>query len=134
MPTSGRRWRPSKSRWRRWLRVTIENVRKACFAAGEAPSSRLRDAWEIMTEAMFQGDPPDDEELDASGELQEVWNQRIDEMLAFEPLADVIEIRRALDQIRRFVRSFDSIDDLNDAIGVPSDSKHDEDRDESDAS
>lgn len=98
----------------------IDSVRQWCFAHGEQPHPRMRDAWDIFMESILQcldlrpGCEASEEELKQQREMMV-------HALSFESQVDREAIIEALIQLQRFTASFPNAEGWLTAMGMPPD-------------
>jgi len=107
----------------------VEAVRKWCFANRVAPHPRLAEAWDIVSEAMMQGD---DVPEDPDGEIVvgEQMTSGVTDLLALESPQIAEELRLAMNQIHEFMHQFASADEMMAHLGI--DTALDEEDDDED--
>lgn len=101
----------------------LDAARRWCFAHGEAPHPRLAEAIDLQFEAILQtGDVGPDASTD---DQVAAGTDNVAQMLAMEDPEKAVEIVDAMEQLGRFASSFQTPEQLYEAVGIPADDEED---------
>lgn len=91
-------------------------LRQFCYSRGVVPHPRLREAWQLLTEAMLQTRDIDPDGLDEA--MMTRVTENLERLLALGPPDEAAELAEAVAQIQECMAQFDTVEDLGQELSL----------------